>query len=57
MPSCAVFCLRNPAGIEDPNFFFKAIMAKPYAQNIIWGPHFYAQSVIPFPLPKRFMQV
>jgi hypothetical protein len=50
-------CVSNLAGIEDPNFFFKAIMAKPYAQNIIWGPHFYAQSVIPFPLPKRFMEV
>jgi hypothetical protein len=44
-------------GIEDPNFFFKTILAKPYAQNIIWGPHFYAQSVIPFALPKRFMEV
>lgn len=42
-------------GIEDPNFFFKALLTKPYAQNVIWGPHFYAQSVIPFALPKRFM--
>jgi hypothetical protein len=53
---CGLMHLHT-AGIEDPNFFFQAIMAKPYAQNIIWGPHFYAQSVIPFALPKRFMEV
>lgn len=31
------------AGIEDPNPFFKWLMGKPFAQNVIWGPHFYAQ--------------
>lgn len=44
-------------GAEDPNFFFKQLMTKPYAQNIVWGPHFYAQSVIPVPLPKQYMEV
>ncbi|KAI8476670.1 MAG: glycoside hydrolase superfamily [Monoraphidium minutum] len=46
------YCLN---GIEDPNFFFKELMAKPYAARIVWGPHFYAQSVIPFPIPKAYM--
>jgi hypothetical protein len=46
-----------PAGIEDPNFFFQALMTRPYAANIVWGPHFYAQSVIPFPIPKEFIEV
>jgi hypothetical protein len=45
------------AGIEDPNFFFQALMTRPYAANIVWGPHFYAQSVIPFPIPKEFIEV
>jgi hypothetical protein len=45
------------AGIEDPNFFFRALMTRPYAANIVWGPHFYAQSVIPFPIPKEFIEV
>lgn len=31
------------SGIEDPNPFFKWLMGKPFAQNVIWGPHFYAQ--------------
>lgn len=42
-------------GIEDPNFFFQQLMGRPYAQQVVWGPHFYAQSVIPFPIPKQFM--
>lgn len=44
-------------GIEDPNFFFQALLAKPYAQQVVWGPHFYGQSVIPYDLPKEYMQV
>lgn len=37
-------CLRpSLPGIEDPNPFFKWLMAKPFAQNVVWGPHFYAQ--------------
>jgi hypothetical protein len=32
-------------------------MTQPFAQNVVWGPHFYAQSVIPFDLPKQYMQV
>eukprot|EP00775_Hariotina_reticulata_P013832 gene13832-13953_t len=44
-------------GIEDPNPFFTWLMKQPFAQNVVWGPHFYAQSVIPFDLPKQYMQV
>lgn len=33
------------------------MLAKPYAQQVVWGPHFYGQSVIPYDLPKQFMQV
>lgn len=47
---CAAFVLRPPpclrpylSGIEDPNPFFKWLMSKPFAQNVVWGPHFYAQ--------------
>ena len=49
--------IHTHTGIEDPNFFFQQLMARPYAQNIVWGPHWYAQSVIPFPIPKAFMDV
>jgi hypothetical protein len=44
------------AGIEDPSFFFRQLLAKPYAQRVVFGPHFYAQSVIPFYMDKDFMQ-
>ena len=44
-------------GIEDPNFFFQQLLSKPYAQQVVWGPHFYGQSVIPYELPKSYMQV
>ncbi|KAF8057110.1 PRY3 [Scenedesmus sp. PABB004] len=43
-------------GIEDPNFFFQWLLSRPFAQNVVWGPHFYAQSVIPFALPKQHME-
>jgi hypothetical protein len=46
----------HPSGLEDPNFFFQQLMTRPYASQIIWGPHFYAQSVIPFPIPKGYME-
>lgn len=42
-------------GIEDPNPFFQWLMQRPYAQQVIWGPHFYAQSVIPFTVPSDLM--
>lgn len=42
-------------GIEDPSFFFEALLRKPYAQSVVFGPHFYAQSVIPFALPAKLM--
>lgn len=48
------YCLD---GLEDPSFFFDALLSRPYAQNVVFGPHFYAQSVIPFPIPKQFMEV
>lgn len=56
---CVVHTVANVAlyaGIEDPNSFFQVLLNKPYAANIVWGPHFYAQSVIPLILPKKFMQ-
>lgn len=43
-------------GIEDPNEFFKWLVGRPFAQNVIWGPHFYSASVIPFALPKQYME-
>lgn len=40
-----LLCLsfKSQTGIEDPNPFFQWLMQRPYAQQVIWGPHFYAQ--------------
>lgn len=57
MPPALSHVLLVLAGIEDPDTFFHWLMTRPYAQNVVWGPHFYAQSVVPFPLPKAFLEV
>ena len=44
-------------GIEDPNAFFQTLMKKPYAQSVVWGPHFYAQSVIPTKISDAYIKV
>jgi len=31
-------------------------MTRAYASQIIWGPHFYAQSVIPFKIDESYMR-